>query len=68
MNNNNYLRELEKDINTFIIVSTNRIDTINNRIIDINSNFNNYKNNIELKLFFNNIIFFIIIIYLLLYR
>lgn len=68
MNNDVYLREIEKDINTFIIISTNKIDKINDRIRDININFNNYKNNIELKLFFYNIFFLIIIIYLLIYR
>jgi hypothetical protein len=66
--NKDYLRELEKDINEFIIISTNKINLINNKIIDINSNFIIYKKDIEIKLIFNNIILFIIIIYLLLYR
>jgi len=64
----NYILELEKDINTFIIINTNKINLINNKINDINIKFNNYKNNIEFKIFFYNIILFIIIIYLLLYR
>jgi hypothetical protein len=66
--NKDYLMELEKDINEFIIISTNKINLINNKIIDINSNFIIYKKDIEIKLIFNNIILFIIIIYLLLYR
>lgn len=66
--NKDYLRELEKDINEFIIISTNKINLINNKITDINSNFIIYKKDIEIKLIFNNIILFIIIIYLLLYR
>lgn len=66
--NYNYILELEKDINTFIIINTNKIDSINNKINDINIKFNKYKNDIQFKIFFNNIIFLIIILYLLLYR